>query len=111
MENQLTIFRRIVYEAVGKYINPTRYCQIIKTESIEKTDTSEEVNLLENQKHTSPFDKIHYQKCKSEDKRKKKTMDKLRDKNESTSAFNLINSEQKLALVIMLHLVLMIVQK
>ena len=38
-------------------------------------------------------------------------MDKLRDKNESTSAFNLINSEQKVALVIMLHLVLMIVQK
>ena len=72
MENQLTIFHRIVYEAVGKYINPTRYCQIIKTESIEKTDTSEEANLLEDQKHISAFDKTHYQKRKSEDKREKK---------------------------------------
>ena len=74
MENQLTIFHRIVYNAVGKYINPTRYCQIIKTESIEKTDTSEEANLLEDQKHISAFDKTH-KKRKSEDKRKKSKND------------------------------------
>ena len=30
------IFGRIVYQAIGKYINPTRYRQIIETESAEK---------------------------------------------------------------------------
>ena len=33
------IFGRVVYEAIGKYINPTRYRQIIETESIEKLNT------------------------------------------------------------------------
>ena len=32
-------FDRVVYEAIGKYINPTRYRQIIETESIEKLNT------------------------------------------------------------------------
>ena len=34
------IFGRIVYEAIGKYFNPTCYRQIIETESIEKLDTA-----------------------------------------------------------------------
>ena len=61
------IFGRIVFEAVGKYINPTRYRQVIETESIEKLDTSEETNLSPDQTHTSTVAKIHYQKRKSED--------------------------------------------
>ena len=89
------IFGRVVYEAIGKYINPTRYRQIIETESIEKLNTSEQVNLSQDQKHTSAVAKIYYQKCKSEDIAAKanKIMDKLRDKNESSSVINLINSE------------------
>ena len=88
-------FGRVVYEAIGKYINPTRYRQIIETESIEKLNTSEQVNLSQDQKHTSAVAKIHYQKRKSEDIAAKanKIMDKLRDKNESSSVINLINSE------------------
>ena len=39
------IFGRVVYEAIGKYINPTRYRQIVETESIEKLNTSEQANL------------------------------------------------------------------
>ena len=61
------IFGRVVYEAVGKYINPTRYRQIVETESIEKLNTSEQANLSQDQKNTSTVAKIHYQKCKSED--------------------------------------------
>ena len=61
------IFSCIVYKVLGKYINPTRYCQIAKTESIEKEDISEEANLLADQKKTSADDKIHFQKHKSED--------------------------------------------
>ena len=33
------IFGLVIYEAIGKYINPTRYRQIIETESIEKLNT------------------------------------------------------------------------
>ena len=72
-------FGRIVYEAIGKCINPTRYRQIIETENIEKLDTSEQANLSQDQKHTSTVAKIHYQKRKSEDiaEKVKKLMDKL----------------------------------
>ena len=89
------IFGRVVYEAIGKYINPTRYRQIIETEIIEKRNTSEQANLSQDQKHTSAVAKIHYQKRKSEDiaAKAKKIMDKLRDRNESLSVINLINSD------------------
>ena len=92
------IFGRVVYEAIGKYINPTRYGQIIETESIEKLNTSEQVNLSQDQKHTSAVAKIHYQKRKSEDMvtKAKKIIDKLRDKNESSLVINLINSDTEM---------------
>ena len=93
------IFGRTVYEAIGKYINPTRYRQIIETESIEKLDASEQANLSQDQKHTSAIAKIHYQKRKSEDiaAKAKKIMNKLRDKNESSSVINLINSDTEIS--------------
>lgn len=53
-------FGRIVYEGIGKYINPTRYHQIMETESIEKQDTSEQGNLSEDKKHISAVAKMHY---------------------------------------------------
>ena len=81
--------------AIKQYINPTRCRQIIETESIEKLDTFEQANLSQDQKHTSAVAKIHYQKRKSEDiaAKAKKIMDKLRDKSESSSVINLINSD------------------
>ena len=54
------IFGRLVFLAIGKYINPTRYRQINETESAEQTCLSED------QKHTSNVAKIHYQKLRSE---------------------------------------------
>ena len=93
------IFGRIVYETIGKYINPTRYHQIIETESTEKLVASEQANLSQDQKHTSAVAKIHYQKRKSEDiaAKAKKIMDKLRDKSESSSVINLINSDTEIS--------------
>ena len=64
-------------------------------ESTEKLDTSEQANLSQDQKHISAVAKIHYQKRKSEDiaAKAKKIIDKLQDKNESSSVINLINSD------------------
>ena len=82
------IFGRAVYEVIGKYINPTRYRQIIETEIIEKLNTSQQANLSQDQKHTSAVAKTHYQKLKSEDvaAKAKKIMGKLRDKNKSSQS-------------------------
>ena len=82
---------------MGKYINPTRYCQIIETESIKKLDTFEQANLSEDQKYASTVAKINYQERISEDiaAKARKIMDKLRDKSESSSVINLIYSHRK----------------
>ena len=56
------IFGRIVFLAIVKYINPTRYSQITETESAEKLTVEEQAFLSEDQKHTSNAAKIHYQK-------------------------------------------------
>ena len=47
------IFGRIVFLAIGKYINPTRYRQIIETESVSNLDSNDQNILSQNQKHTS----------------------------------------------------------
>ena len=60
------IFGRLVFLAIGKYINPTRYRQINETESAEKLTLEEQKYLSEDQKHTSNVAKIHYQKLRSE---------------------------------------------
>ena len=87
------IFGRIVFEAIGKYINPTRYRQIVETESIEKLSSEEQTNLSKDQKHTSTVAKIHYQKLKSEEiaKKAKLSMEKLCDKSVPSSSISEIN--------------------
>ena len=113
ISNLTNIFGCLVYEAIGKYINPTCYRQIIETETIEKLNTSEQANFSQDQKHTSAVAKIHYQKLKSEDvaAKAKKITDKIRDENESSSVISLINSDTESSLVIMLRLILIIAQK
>jgi len=39
LKNLGDIFSRMVYHAIGKYVNPTRYRQIIETESAERLST------------------------------------------------------------------------
>ena len=58
---------KLVFDAIGKYIHPTRYRQIIETESSETLDTTEQEWISEDQKHSSHVAKIHYRKKRSRD--------------------------------------------
>lgn len=75
------IFGRIVFQAIGKYINPTRYRQIIETESAENLSLDEQNAISEDQKHTSLVAQVHYKKLHSRSvaEKAKQSMDKLRD--------------------------------
>lgn len=87
------ILGRIVFQAIGKYINPTRYRQIIETESAEKLSASEQLNLNEDQKHTSNVARIHYQKLRSEEValKAKSSLNKLCDGSQSSQEIANIN--------------------
>jgi hypothetical protein len=54
-----------VFEAIGKYIHPTRYRQIIETESVNNLDLEEQQLVTEDQKHSSNVARVHYQKLRS----------------------------------------------
>ena len=58
---------KLVFDAIGKYIHPTRYRQIIETESCETLDTTEQEWISKDQKHSSHLAKIHYRKKCSRD--------------------------------------------
>jgi len=77
------IFGRTVFQAIGKYINPTRYRQIIETESADKLTIDEQAAITEDQKHTSFVAKIHYKKRNSRQIAERR---KLRDQSESVNA-------------------------
>ena len=55
----------MVFQAIGKYIPPTRYRQIIETESSETLDSEEQNLISEDQKHSSNVARVHYQKKRS----------------------------------------------
>lgn len=81
------IFGRLVYQAIGKYIHPTRYRQIVETESAERLTMEEQSHISEDQKHTSNVAKVHYKKVHSRfiAEKGKQAMDKLRDNTPSVS--------------------------
>ena len=56
---------KLVFEAIGIYINPTRYRQIIETESCSYLDTEEQEWINEDQKHSSNVARISYKKKRS----------------------------------------------
>ena len=87
------IFGRVVFLAIGKYINPTRYRQIIETESAEKLTVDEQTCLSEDQKHTSNVAKIHYQKRRSENiaMKAKSCLEKLQDSSKSSEQLAPVN--------------------
>ena len=74
-----TAMTMLVNEAIGKYINPTRYRQIIETESGEKLSRQEQEIISEDQKHSSTVAKIFYKKKQSRTVaiEGKKCMDKM----------------------------------
>ena len=59
------VFGRMTYQAIGKYVNPTRYRQIIETESADSLSTEDQQAISLDQKHTSNVAKVHYQKKRS----------------------------------------------
>ena len=63
----------LVYEAIGKYVHPTRYRQIIERESADVLSLKEQELIAQDQKHTSNFARIHYRKKRSRAVAKKGT--------------------------------------
>ena len=61
------LFSRIVFLATGKYIHPTRYRQVIETESSASLSVEEQNVVSMDQKHSSRVAKVHYQKQRSRD--------------------------------------------
>lgn len=58
---------KLVFDAIGKHINPTRYRQIIETESSENLEICEQEWVSEDQKHSSNVARVHYRKKRSRD--------------------------------------------
>ena len=87
------IFDRLAFLAIGKYITPTRYRQIIETESAEKFTLDEQTCLSEDQKHTSNVAKIHYQKLRSENiaMKARSCLEKLQDSSKSSEQLSEVN--------------------
>lgn len=91
----------LVHEAIGKYINPTRYRQIVETESSERLSREEQDIITEDQKHSSTVAKIFYKKKKSRvvAMEGKKCMDKMtqeaRKTHDSLEILNDINQIDK----------------
>ena len=59
------LMSKLVYEAIGKYVHPTRYRQILETESSNILNPDEQEVISEDQKHSSAVAKIHYKKQRS----------------------------------------------
>ena len=55
----------LVYEAIQKYINPTRYRQIVETESSDRLSLEDQRFISEDQKHSSQVAKVYYKKKQS----------------------------------------------
>ena len=59
------IMSKLIFDAIGKYIQPTRYRQIVERESLNQLTSEEQRILSEDQKHSSAVAKVHYQKRRS----------------------------------------------
>lgn len=69
----------IVYEAIGKHINPTRYRQIIETASSDYLTLEEQAIVSNDQKHKSKVAEVYYKKKLSREvaSRGRECMDKI----------------------------------
>ena len=59
------VMSKLVFDAIGKYIHPTRHRQIVETQSLNLLTSKEQEILSEDQKHSSAVAKVHYQKQRS----------------------------------------------
>ena len=58
---------KLVFDATGKYVHPTRYRQIVETASCKQLACSAQGAISEDQKHSSVVARVHYQKQRSRD--------------------------------------------
>ena len=56
---------KLVFDATGKYVHPTRYRQIVETASCRQLSSSAQSTISEDQKHSSVVARVHYQKQRS----------------------------------------------
>ena len=56
---------KLVFDTIGKYIHPTRYRQIVQTESLNQLTSEEKRILPVDQKHSSAVAKVQYKKRRS----------------------------------------------
>ena len=56
---------KLVFDATGKYIHPTRFRQIVETASARMLGSTAQSIISEDQKHSSAVAKMHYQKQRS----------------------------------------------
>jgi len=61
------LMSKLVFDATGKYVHPTRYRQIVETASCKKLSSSAQSTISEDQKHSSVVARVHYQKQRSRD--------------------------------------------
>ena len=93
------VFGRMVYQAIGKYVNPTRYRQIIETASSDFLSIKDQSLISLDQKHTSNVAKVHYQKKRSREVAQKamNCMEKLiqGSQNENRNSFEISGNESE----------------
>ena len=82
-----TAMTMMVHQAIGKHINPTRYRQIVETESSDRLTLEEQQYISEDQKHSSTVAKIYYKKKHSRQVaiEGKKCMEKMAAKSRENS--------------------------
>ena len=56
---------KLVFDATGKYVHPTRYRQIVETASYRQLSSSAQSTISKDQKHSSVVARVHYQKQRS----------------------------------------------
>ena len=59
------VMSKLVFDAIVKYVHPTRYRQIVETQSLHLLTHKEQRILSEDQKHSSAVAKVYYQKQRS----------------------------------------------
>ena len=59
------LMSKLVFDATGKYVHPTRYRQIVETASCRQLSSSAQSTISEDQKHSSVVARVHYQKQRS----------------------------------------------
>ncbi|CAH3173163.1 unnamed protein product, partial [Porites lobata] len=59
------LMSKLVFDATGKYVHPTRYRQIVETASSRQLSSSAQSTISEDQKYSSVVARVHYQKQRS----------------------------------------------